>query len=58
MPAMIHSCVALEPELREWQRNYFLNPVTTFSLFDEFMEMSVWGQRAGRDRVGSSPDPW
>ncbi|XP_073908253.1 anoctamin-9 isoform X2 [Castor canadensis] len=41
MPAMIHSCVALEPELREWQRNYFLNPVTTFSLFDEFMEMMI-----------------
>lgn len=31
-----------DPELKEWQRNYRKNPVNTFSLFDEFMEMSVW----------------
>lgn len=32
-----------DPELRDLQRNYLLNPVNTFSLFDEFMEMSMWG---------------
>ncbi|XP_015417878.1 PREDICTED: anoctamin-9 [Myotis davidii] len=31
---------ARDPELRDWQRNYRLNPVYTFSLFDEFMEMT------------------
>ncbi|XP_011379110.1 anoctamin-9 [Pteropus vampyrus] len=30
-----------DPELRDWQRNYRLNPVNTFSLFDEFMEMMI-----------------
>ncbi|XP_075402378.1 anoctamin-9 [Tenrec ecaudatus] len=30
-----------DPELKEWQRNYLLDPVTTFSLFDEFMEMMM-----------------
>uniref|UniRef100_A0A8C6QQR3 Anoctamin n=1 Tax=Nannospalax galili TaxID=1026970 RepID=A0A8C6QQR3_NANGA len=30
-----------DPELQEWQRNYYMNPVTTFSLFDEFMEMMI-----------------
>lgn len=32
-----------DPELRRLQCNYLLNPVNTFSLFDEFMEMSTWG---------------
>ncbi|XP_069865687.1 anoctamin-9-like isoform X1 [Dipodomys merriami] len=32
---------AHEPELQEWRRNYLLNPITTFSLFDEFMEMMI-----------------
>ncbi|XP_028370919.2 anoctamin-9 [Phyllostomus discolor] len=30
-----------DPELRSWQRNYRLNRVNTFSLFDEFMEMMI-----------------
>ncbi|XP_045871057.1 anoctamin-9 isoform X2 [Meles meles] len=30
-----------EPELRDLRRNYLLNPVGTFSLFDEFMEMMI-----------------
>ncbi|XP_053058656.1 anoctamin-9 isoform X1 [Acinonyx jubatus] len=30
-----------DPELRDWRRNYLLNPVNTFSLFDEFMEMMI-----------------
>ncbi|XP_045626631.1 anoctamin-9 isoform X3 [Ursus americanus] len=30
-----------DPELRDLQRNYLLNPVNTFSLFDEFMEMMI-----------------
>ncbi|XP_054432815.1 anoctamin-9 [Pteronotus mesoamericanus] len=30
-----------DPELKDWQRNYRLNPVDTFSLFDEFMEMMI-----------------
>ncbi|KAM9764161.1 anoctamin-9 isoform 2-T2 [Dama dama] len=30
-----------DPELGHWQRNYRLNPVYTFSLFDEFMEMTT-----------------
>ncbi|KAM9764163.1 anoctamin-9 isoform 4-T4 [Dama dama] len=33
-----------DPELGHWQRNYRLNPVYTFSLFDEFMEMRTWLQ--------------
>ncbi|XP_054581702.1 anoctamin-9 [Eptesicus fuscus] len=32
---------ARDPELRDWQRNYRLNRVNTFSLFDEFMEMMI-----------------
>lgn len=36
-----------DPELRDWQRNYRLNPVNTFSLFDEFMEMSAWAGAGG-----------
>ncbi|KAL0616012.1 Single Ig IL-1-related receptor [Plecturocebus cupreus] len=36
------SAPARDPELRNWQRNYLLNPVNTFSLFDEFMEMNAW----------------
>ncbi|XP_064226386.1 anoctamin-9 isoform X3 [Aotus nancymaae] len=35
------SAPARDPELRDWQRNYLLNPVNTFSLFDEFMEMMI-----------------
>ncbi|XP_005401921.1 PREDICTED: anoctamin-9 [Chinchilla lanigera] len=38
---MLRARWARTPELRDWQRNYFLNPVTTFSLFDEFMEMMI-----------------
>nr|XP_035954110.1 anoctamin-9 isoform X1 [Halichoerus grypus] len=30
-----------DPELRRLQCNYLLNPVNTFSLFDEFMEMMI-----------------
>ncbi|XP_006877072.1 PREDICTED: anoctamin-9 [Chrysochloris asiatica] len=30
-----------DPELRGWQHNYLLGPVTVFSLFDEFMEMMM-----------------
>ncbi|XP_025308396.3 anoctamin-9 isoform X4 [Canis lupus dingo] len=30
-----------DPELRDMQHNYLLNPVNTFSLFDEFMEMMI-----------------
>ena len=37
-----------DPELRHWQRNYRLNPVNTFSLFGEFMEMSTRGGAGGR----------
>lgn len=37
-----------DPELGHWQRNYHLNPVYTFSLFDEFMEMSTRGGAGGR----------
>ncbi|XP_004717245.2 anoctamin-9 [Echinops telfairi] len=33
--------LSTDPELKEWQRNYLLDPVTTFSLFDEFMEMMM-----------------
>lgn len=37
-----------DPELRDVQHNYLLNPVNTFSLFDEFMEMSTRGGRGHR----------
>ncbi|XP_037694357.1 anoctamin-9 isoform X2 [Choloepus didactylus] len=30
-----------DAELRAWRRDYLLNPVTVFSLFDEFMEMMM-----------------
>lgn len=42
MQAYRHGRKSKDPELAEWQRNYHMNPVNTFSLFDEFMEMSVW----------------
>lgn len=48
-----------DPELRGWQRNYRLNRVNTFSLFDEFMEMSAWvgaGWAVGRSGEGA-PHP-
>lgn len=53
-----HGRKSKDPELAEWQRNYHMNPVNTFSLFDEFMEMSVWrssglGMGAGVCRVKS-----
>lgn len=34
-------CESSDPELRDWKHNYYLNPVHTFSLFDEFMEMMM-----------------
>ncbi|XP_045437007.1 anoctamin-9 isoform X1 [Pipistrellus kuhlii] len=46
-PWLAHKCRSLrgsearDPELRDWQRNYRLNRVHTFSLFDEFMEMMI-----------------
>ncbi|KAM5224512.1 anoctamin-9 [Hipposideros larvatus] len=46
-PWLAHKCRSMggreswDPELRDWQRNYRLNPVYTFSLFDEFMEMMI-----------------
>lgn len=46
-PWLAHKCRSLrgyeawDPELRDWQLNYRLNPVYTFSLFDEFMEMMI-----------------
>ncbi|GAB1292888.1 Anoctamin-9 [Apodemus speciosus] len=30
-----------DPDLKEWQRNYRMNPVNKFSLFNEFMEMMI-----------------
>lgn len=44
---------ARDPELRDWQRNYRLNPVYTFSLFDEFMEMSAWAEPGLRVGLGA-----
>ncbi|KAL0616527.1 Anoctamin-9 [Plecturocebus cupreus] len=44
------SVPARDPELRNWQRNYLLNPVNTFSLFDEFMEVSGWALWGGGSR--------
>lgn len=41
MRAHKHGRESRDPDLEEWQRNYRMNPVNTFSLFDEFMEMSV-----------------
>ncbi|XP_012791618.2 anoctamin-9 [Sorex araneus] len=29
------------PALQDWRRNYYMNPVNPFSLFDEFMEMMI-----------------
>ncbi|XP_024843190.1 anoctamin-9 isoform X1 [Bos taurus] len=45
-PWLAHKCRSLrapsqDPELGHWQRNYRLNPVYTFSLFNEFMEMMI-----------------
>ncbi|XP_006230651.1 anoctamin-9 isoform X2 [Rattus norvegicus] len=50
-PLLAHKCRSVQayrhgrkskdPELAEWQRNYHMNPVNTFSLFDEFMEMMI-----------------
>ncbi|XP_036151563.1 anoctamin-9 isoform X2 [Myotis myotis] len=46
-PWLSHKCRSMrgsearDPELRDWQLNYRLNPVYTFSLFDEFMEMMI-----------------
>ncbi|XP_058925426.2 anoctamin-9 [Kogia breviceps] len=45
-PWLAHKCRSMratsqDPELRHWQRNYRLNPVNTFSLFEEFMEMMI-----------------
>nr|XP_055157135.1 anoctamin-9 isoform X1 [Nyctereutes procyonoides] len=49
-PWLAHKCrlmrfklgrASRDPELRVMQHNYLLNPVNTFSLFDEFMEMST-----------------
>ncbi|EDL17995.1 Trp53 inducible protein 5, isoform CRA_b, partial [Mus musculus] len=39
MWASKHGHMSKDPELKEWQRNYYMNPINTFSLFDEFMEM-------------------
>uniref|UniRef100_H0XJH2 Anoctamin n=1 Tax=Otolemur garnettii TaxID=30611 RepID=H0XJH2_OTOGA len=41
LPSLASGRVTQDPELRNWQRNYLLNPVNTFSLFDEFMEMMI-----------------
>ncbi|XP_061058366.1 anoctamin-9 isoform X1 [Eubalaena glacialis] len=45
-PWLAHKCRSMratsqDPELRHWQCNYCLNPVDTFSLFGEFMEMMI-----------------
>nr|XP_055157136.1 anoctamin-9 isoform X2 [Nyctereutes procyonoides] len=49
-PWLAHKCrlmrfklgrASRDPELRVMQHNYLLNPVNTFSLFDEFMEMMI-----------------
>uniref|UniRef100_A0A8C8YZS7 Anoctamin n=1 Tax=Prolemur simus TaxID=1328070 RepID=A0A8C8YZS7_PROSS len=46
-PWLAHQCrswsalAPRDPELSDWQRNYRLNPVNPFSLFDEFMEMMI-----------------
>ncbi|XP_059959621.1 anoctamin-9 [Mesoplodon densirostris] len=45
-PWLAHKCRSVratsqDPELRHWQLNYRLNPVNTFSLFEEFMEMMI-----------------
>nr|XP_044605867.1 anoctamin-9 isoform X3 [Equus asinus] len=45
-PWLAHKCrlrqghMSQDPELKDWQRNYHLNSVNIFSLFDEFMEMT------------------
>lgn len=52
MTACTRSHQPCDPQLQDWQRNYLLNPVTTFSLFDEFMEMSMW-RRVGRAGAAS-----
>ncbi|XP_021501901.1 anoctamin-9 [Meriones unguiculatus] len=50
-PLLAHKCRLMcakghdqefrDPELEEWRLNYHMNPVNTFSLFDEFMEMMI-----------------
>lgn len=47
-----------DPELKEWQRNYYMNPINTFSLFDEFMEMSVWRSVGWADGVDVQGEEW
>ena len=56
---LAHKCRSLrapsqDPELGHWQRNYRLNPVYTFSLFNEFMEMSTRGGAGGRGAGGGA----
>lgn len=41
MRAYMWSDQPCDPQLQDWQRNYLLNAVTPFSLFDEFMEMMI-----------------
>ncbi|KAM4850559.1 anoctamin-9 [Urocitellus parryii] len=41
MTACARSHRPYDPQLQDWQRNYLLNSVTNFSLFDEFMEMMI-----------------
>ncbi|XP_052616079.1 anoctamin-9 [Peromyscus californicus insignis] len=41
MRAHEHGRESRDPDLEEWQHNYRMNPVNTFSLFDEFMEMMI-----------------
>ncbi|XP_053418614.1 anoctamin-9 isoform X3 [Nycticebus coucang] len=50
LPSLASGRVTQDPELRNWQRNYRLNPVNTFSLFDEFMEMK-WVSPPSSDPV-------
>ncbi|XP_014651309.1 PREDICTED: anoctamin-9 [Ceratotherium simum simum] len=46
-PWLTHECrsrqghLSRDPDLEAWQRNYRLNQVNIFSLFDEFMEMMI-----------------
>lgn len=49
-------CESSDPELRDWKHNYHLNPVHTFSLFDEFMEMSAWALGWYRGLGGGGSD--
>jgi hypothetical protein len=58
MWASKHGHMSKDPELKEWQRNYYMNPINTFSLFDEFMEMSVWRSVGWADGVGVQGKEW